>query len=72
MGYFYEAEIMTKRINILKRFEIGLRRGVSKALDEHKRMGHYIVVLKDGKVVKIPPEEIVVPPYPDDSEIIDD
>ena len=60
-----------KEINILKRFEIGLRRCVSKALDEHKRMGHYIVVMRDGKVTKIQPEDIVVPPYPDDSEIID-
>lgn len=61
-----------KKINIINRFEIGLRRGVSKALDEHKKLGHSIVVWQDGKIVKIPPEDIVVPPYPDDSEIIDD
>lgn len=62
----------TPEINILKRFEIGVRRGVSKALEEHKRLGIPIVVSRDGKIVKIQPEDIVVPHYPTDDEIIDD
>ena len=56
-------------MDILKRFDIGVRRGVSKALSEHKRLGQPIVVWRDGKVVKIAPEEIKIPPYPDDSEL---
>jgi hypothetical protein len=34
--------------------------GVQRALAEHKRMGRSIVVERDGKIVEIPPEEIVV------------
>ncbi len=60
-----------KKIDILKRFEIGVRRGVSKALDRHKKLGESIVVMKEGKIVIVPPEEIEVPPYPDDSELDD-
>jgi len=60
------------KININRRFEIGVRRGVSKALAEHKRLGIPIVVSKDGEIVKIQPEDIVVPHYPTDDEIIDD
>jgi len=55
-----------KEIDILKRFDIGVRRGVSKAIAEHKRLGNPIVISKDGKIVKIQPEDIVVPPYPGD------
>lgn len=62
----------TTKINILRRFEIGVRRGVALALEEHKRLGIPIVISKDGKIVKIQPEDIVIPHYPTDDEIIDD
>ncbi|MFY4731360.1 hypothetical protein [Nitrospira sp. BLG_2] len=62
----------TSKINIINRFEIGVRRGVSKALEEHKRLGVPIVISENGKIVKIQPEDIVVPHYPSDDEIIDD
>lgn len=55
--------------DMLKRFNIGIRRGVSKALAEHKRLANPVYIYRDGKVVKIPPEEIEIPPYPDDSEL---
>jgi hypothetical protein len=44
--------------------EIGkvLQRAVNHALLMHKRIGNPIATWKDGKVVIIPPEEIVVPP----------
>ncbi len=44
--------------------EIGhvLRRAVNHALLMHKRLGNPIATWKDGKVVIIPPEEIVIPP----------
>ena len=60
-----------ENMDIVKRMEIGIRRGVSKALERHKKLGQSIVVWKDGKIVEIPPEEIKVPPYPDDSELED-
>jgi hypothetical protein len=37
------------------------KEAVADAIAEHKRMGRPIVVWREGKVVKIPPEEIVVP-----------
>lgn len=46
---------------ILNRMKLGVRLGVAQALAEHKRAGQSIVVWQDGKIVKIPPEEIVVP-----------
>jgi len=48
--------------------EIGevLQRAVNHALLMHKRLGNPIASWKDGEVVIIPPEDIVIPP--DDSE----
>ena len=46
--------------DLLKRIDLGVRRGIAHALAEHKKAGRSIVVLKNGKVVKIPPEEIYV------------
>jgi hypothetical protein len=43
------------------RAEMALKEAVAEAIAEHKRMGRSIAVWQDGKVVKIPPEEIVVP-----------
>lgn len=43
------------------RAEMALKEAVADAIAEHKRMGRPIVVWRDGKVVKIPPEEIKVP-----------
>jgi len=42
---------------------------ITKALERHKKLGASIVVMKAGKIVEIPPEEIEVPPFPDDSEL---
>ena len=48
--------------------EIGevLQRAVNHALLMHKRLGNPIASWKDGEVVIIPPEDIVIPP--DESE----
>ena len=54
-----------KHIDIFKRFEIGVLRGASKALAEHKLKGVPIAIEENGKIKIIPPEEIVVPPYPE-------
>ncbi len=50
-----------QRSDFLKNLEIGIRRGAAKALAKHKREGIPIAVMKDGKVVLIPPEDIIVP-----------
>jgi len=57
------------KIDILKRIDIGVKRGVSLALKRHKILGESVVVWKNGKVVEIAAEDINVPPYPDDSEL---
>jgi hypothetical protein len=50
-----------KGIPMNVRAELALKVAVADAIAEHKRMGRSIVVWRDGKVVTIPPEEIVVP-----------
>ena len=49
-----------------KDVERALQRAVRQALLMHKRIGNPIAIWRDGRVVIIPPEEIVIPP--DDSE----
>jgi hypothetical protein len=39
-----------------------LERGVREALWRHRQLGVPIVVWRDGQIVWVPPEEIVVPP----------
>ena len=49
--------------------ELVLQAGVRRALSIHKRLGNPIAIWKDGKVVIVPPEEIVVSPEPTDFEL---
>jgi len=44
-----------------KSIEKVLQRAVNHALMMHKRLGNPIATWKDGKVVIVPPEEIVIP-----------
>lgn len=58
------AEIkLTKRLFIDhgKDIEKVLQRAVNHALLMHKRLGNPIATWKDGKVVIVPPEEIIIP-----------
>jgi hypothetical protein len=48
--------------------ELILQEGVRQALSIHKRLGNSIAVWKDGKVVIVPPEEIVISPEFSSSE----
>lgn len=50
----------TKKLDLHERIDLGVRRGVARALAEHKKAGRSIVIWKDGKIVKIPPEEIEI------------
>ena len=60
---------MSAEINLTKRLFIDhgkdiekvLQRAVNHALLMHKRLGNPIATWKDGKVVIVPPEEIVIP-----------
>ena len=45
-----------------KEIERVFRLAVNDALAMHKRLGNPIATWKDGKVVIVPPEEIVIPP----------
>ncbi len=47
--------------DLFARIDFGIKRGVAQALAEHKKSGQSISVWKDGRVVKIPPEEIQIP-----------
>jgi len=44
--------------------EIGqvLQHAVNQALWRHKRLGNPVAIWRDGNIVIIPPEEIVIPP----------
>ena len=59
-----EKAILTDNYFAVHAIEIGevLQRAVNHALLMHKRIGNPIATWKDGKVVIVPPEEIVVPP----------
>jgi hypothetical protein len=46
------------RLPIQKRAEIALKIAVSKAIEEHARLGLPIHVWRDGKVVEVSPKEI--------------
>lgn len=50
--------------------EIGkiFQRAVNDALRMHKRLGNPIAAWKDGKVVIIPPDEIMIPPDEPETE----
>jgi hypothetical protein len=43
-----------------KRVEAAMQRSVREALWEHKQLGHHIIIWRDGKIVRLPPEEINV------------
>ena len=42
------------------RAEMALKEAVADAIAEHKRQGYPIAVWRDGKMVLIPPEEIIL------------
>jgi hypothetical protein len=50
-----------KDIPLEIRAEMALKEAVAEAIAEHKRRGNPIAIWRDGKVVVIPAEEIVVP-----------
>jgi hypothetical protein len=64
--------IAKKTTGVLTVAEMALKEAAAEAISEHKRIGRPIVVWRDGRVVKIPPEETVAslsrPPDEDGSD----
>jgi hypothetical protein len=50
----------SKKSDLHERIEFGVRRGVARALAEHKRLGRSIVVWRDGRIVEISADGIEV------------
>ncbi|HEU5238709.1 MAG TPA: hypothetical protein VFU37_16375 [Pyrinomonadaceae bacterium] len=61
---------MTSDYFAVNAIEIGkiFQRAVNDALRMHKRLGNPIAAWKDGKVVIIPPDEIMIPPDEPETE----
>ncbi len=60
-----KKQVTFSRVNFVEQAEALeriLQVGVQQALLIHKRLGNPIAAWKDGKVVIIPPEEIVISP----------
>ena len=60
-----KVEPRFQQINLAEQaeaIELILQEGVRQALLIHKRLGNPIAIWKDGKVVIVPPEEIVISP----------
>jgi len=49
-----------KQDDLFERIDLGVRRGVARALAEHKKAGRSIYVWQDGKVVEIPAKKIKI------------
>ena len=60
-----ETDEMGRRIANRDLIEKALRQGTRAALIRHKREGVPVVVSRDGKMVKLPAEQIVIPPAED-------
>lgn len=51
-----------------KIIDIGVKRAAAKAQAEHKKAGRPIYVWEDGKVVEVPPDQILVQDDPVNGE----
>ena len=47
--------------DLSKRIDEGLKKAVANAIKRHKLLGESIAIWKDGKVVIVPAEEIILP-----------
>lgn len=52
--------VSKESLAMARKIKLGVRRGVAKALLEHKLAGRSIVVARNGKIITIPPEKIRV------------
>lgn len=56
-----ERELLVSLLTNREKTDGAFRRAVRDALLDHKRAGNPVAVWKDGRVVIVPPEEIVLP-----------
>lgn len=49
--------------NLREIFSNGVKEAVAKAIAEHKKNGQAIVISKDGKIIKVPADEIDTEKY---------
>jgi len=47
-------------MSLVEKAEAALKAAVAKVIAENKRLGIPLVIWRDGKVVHVPPEELVV------------
>jgi hypothetical protein len=62
--------ILGKPDATVEEIRLAIGEGIYAAMREHKRLGVPAVTMKDGKIVHVPPDEIVIPEeYLDDDEL---
>lgn len=47
--------------DLFEKIDFGVRLGAARAKAQHKKAGRSIAVWKDGKIVRVPPEQIEIP-----------
>ncbi|OGT52811.1 MAG: hypothetical protein A3F17_05315 [Gammaproteobacteria bacterium RIFCSPHIGHO2_12_FULL_41_15] len=57
----------SKKSSFAQKVDLGVRRGVARALAEHKKAGRSIHVWQDGKIVEIPAKKIKI-----DKQLLDE
>ena len=62
----HPASVFDDTREVTRRFEQAVR----EALIDHKRAGNPVAVWRDGKVVIVPPEEIVLPGEDEASSVV--
>lgn len=49
-----------KEISLRDKIKYGVERGVREALLDHKKNNHPVVIRKDGEIIWLKPEEIII------------
>ncbi len=49
-----------------------MREAVANAIEEHRQIGHSIVVWQDGRVVRVPPSQLTPRELPGDEKFDDE
>lgn len=52
--------------------EAWMREAVANAIEEHRQIGHSIVVWQDGRVVRVPPSQLTPRELPGDEKFDDE
>ncbi len=63
-----EGVILEDQLENREKIDKALGRAVRAALLDHKKAGNPVAAWEDGKVVLVAPEDIVIPPDPDEEQ----